>query len=157
MDKDFAKPILLRFLNFLSGPLPRSVARLSRLASELIANRLVRAPNELPVLLVQPMSRHLCLHNQLSRLPLAIYLNGDNLTGTIPVSIGELHVLDLSHNNFTGSIPETVSHLINLEKLSFSDNSFFGEIPSSLEKLHFLSSFSVANNDLQLNTPWRSA
>ncbi|XP_027166220.1 receptor-like protein 2 [Coffea eugenioides] len=137
LDRDFAKPILLRFLNFLSGPLPRSVARLSRLASELIANRLVRASNELPVLLVQPMSRHLYLHNQLSRLPLGIYLNGHNLTGTILVSIGELHVLNLSHNNFTGSIPETVSHLISLEKLSFSDNSLFGEIPSSLKKLHF--------------------
>ncbi|KAL0460528.1 UNVERIFIED_CONTAM: Receptor-like protein 3 [Sesamum latifolium] len=64
-----------------------------------------------------------------------------------------LHVLDLSNNNFNGSIPNALSRLVDLEKLDMSGNHLSGEIPQSLTGLHFLSSFSVAYNDLEGEIP----
>ncbi|CAD5171049.1 unnamed protein product [Musa acuminata subsp. malaccensis] len=60
-----------------------------------------------------------------------------------------LHVLDLSKNNLSGSIPEEVSSMFNLERLDLSFNDSSGSIPSSITKLNFLSFFSVAYNHLQ--------
>lgn len=58
-------------------------------------------------------------------------------------------MLDLSQNDFSGSIPEQLSNLTNLEKLDLSGNRLSGQIPESLRGLYFLSSFSVAYNNLQ--------
>lgn len=58
-------------------------------------------------------------------------------------------MLDLSQNDFSGSIPEELSNLTNLEKLDLSGNRLSGQIPESLRGLYFLSSFSVAYNNLQ--------
>ncbi|KAL3528524.1 hypothetical protein ACH5RR_007846 [Cinchona calisaya] len=137
--------------NFLRGNFPVELTGLRRLASQQGADQVDQSYLELPVF-VQPDNVSSLQYNQVSNLPPAIYLNGNNLSGNIPIEIGQLkfiHVLNLSNNSFSGTIPNTISYLTNLEKLDLSQNHFSGEIPASLGNLHFLSSFSVANNDLQ--------
>ncbi|KAI5679528.1 hypothetical protein M9H77_00755 [Catharanthus roseus] len=137
--------------NFLSGDFPIELTRLRRLAAQEIADQVDQSYLQLPVW-VQPDNVSSLQYNQLSNLPPAIYLDKNNLSGNIPIEIGQLkfiHELDLSYNDFSGSIPTTLSALTNLEKLDLSGNHFSGEIPASLRNLYFLSSFSVAYNNLQ--------
>ncbi|XP_056850706.1 LOW QUALITY PROTEIN: phytosulfokine receptor 2-like, partial [Raphanus sativus] len=61
--------------------------------------------------------------------------------------------IHLSRNNFTGTIPETISGLDNLELLDFSYNHLHGSIPPSFQSLTFLSRFSVAYNHLTGGIP----
>ncbi|USN54754.1 MAG: leucine-rich repeat domain-containing protein [Candidatus Peribacteria bacterium] len=42
-----------------------------------------------------------------------------------------LRILDLSSNNFSGSLPANYSDIPNLEVLDLGDNSLVGELPSS--------------------------
>ncbi|KAK1263720.1 hypothetical protein QJS04_geneDACA009441 [Acorus gramineus] len=59
-----------------------------------------------------------------------------------------LHSLNLSHNNLTGSIPESFQNLMSLESLDLSFNHLSSEIPPQLAQLNTLSTFRVAYNNL---------
>ena len=59
-----------------------------------------------------------------------------------------LHVLNLSHNAFTGRIPPSVGKLKQLESLDLSSNNFDGEIPTQLASLTFLSYLNLSFNHL---------
>ncbi|GMJ10029.1 receptor like protein 9 [Hibiscus trionum] len=83
-------------------------------------------------------------------------LSCNNLTGAIPESLGKLaslHALNLSHNHLTGLIPVTLSNLSQVESLDFSYNNLSGTIPSELVDLNFLAAFSVAHNNLSGRVP----
>ncbi|XP_071912783.1 tyrosine-sulfated glycopeptide receptor 1-like [Coffea arabica] len=137
--------------NLLSGQLSAQVLGLPRLVRKQMADEVHYSYIELS-LFVKPYNLSSLQYNKLSSLPPAIYLNGNHLSGNIPVEIGQLkfiHNLDLSDNQLSGIIPDSISYLTNLERLNLSENQFSGEIPSALKNLHFLSSFSVANNNLQ--------
>ncbi|KAI3761673.1 hypothetical protein L1987_52094 [Smallanthus sonchifolius] len=137
--------------NSLSGGFPVELTRLPALASQQALDHVNSSYLELPVF-VAPQNASYLQYNQLATLPPALYLASNNLSGDIPVEIGDMqsvHILDLSQNNFSGTIPASISNLKNLEKLDLSHNLLSGEIPSSLKSLHFLSSFNVANNNLQ--------
>ncbi|KDP21848.1 hypothetical protein JCGZ_00635 [Jatropha curcas] len=59
-----------------------------------------------------------------------VYLQHNNFSGTIPLSLSShLNSLDLSYNSFTGSIPITVQNLTNLTSLNLQNNSLTGSIP----------------------------
>ena len=91
-----------------------------------------------------------------------INLGGDNLTGSLPVEIGDfpeltylglwanqltgsippeignlikLKVLDITPNTFSGSIPDEIGNLVNLEILWLNQNGLTGTIPSSFQNL----------------------
>ncbi|KAL8266918.1 hypothetical protein R6Q59_004262 [Mikania micrantha] len=137
--------------NSLSGGFPVELTRLPALASQQVLDHVNSSYLELPVF-VAPQNASYLQYNQLATLPPALYLASNNLSGDIPVEIGNLqsiHVLELSQNNFNGNIPSSISNLKNLEILDLSHNLLSGEIPSALKNLHFLSSFNVANNNLQ--------
>lgn len=137
--------------NSLSGGFPVELTRLPALSSQKVLDSKNSSYLELPVF-VAPQNASYLQYNQLATLPPALYLSNNNLSGEIPVEIGNMqsiHILDLGHNNFSGNIPSSLSNLANLEKLDLSHNLLSGEIPGSLKSLHFLSSFDVAHNDLQ--------
>lgn len=77
-------------------------------------------------------------------------LSNMDLTGTLPPNLGNLSLLvslDLSGNNFHGSLPHELSQLNqNLQILSLKGNSFSGEIPSWLGSFHKLEIFILERN-----------
>ena len=79
-----------------------------------------------------------------------VELDGENLTGSIPASLGnlfELTHIDLSNNSLRGDIPWELGGLYNLEEIKLSGNSLVGCIPLALKN--------VATNDLAyLNLPY---
>ncbi|CAI7857881.1 unnamed protein product, partial [Closterium sp. NIES-54] len=57
----------------------------------------------------------------------------NNLSGTIPASIGhltELTFLELSNNRLAGSLPAAITTLTDLQYLKLEGNQFTGEVPS---------------------------
>ncbi|KAK1422365.1 hypothetical protein QVD17_25441 [Tagetes erecta] len=137
--------------NSLSGGFPIELTRLPALASQQHLDQVNNTNFELPVF-VAPQNASYLQYNYPAAIHPSLYLSSNNLSGDIPVEIGNMqsiHVLDLSQNHFSGTIPDSISNLTNLEKLYLSHNLLSGEIPSSLKSLHFLSSFDVAYNNLQ--------
>ena len=64
-----------------------------------------------------------------------LFLNGNQLTGTIPAALGgltNLQQLLLSDNALTGTIPVELGGLANLQQLLLNDNALTGTIPVEL-------------------------
>jgi M6 family metalloprotease-like protein len=76
----------------------------------------------------------LCYSGRVSDL----WLDYNNLTGTLPAQIGALtglQTLDLTGNNLISPIPTQIGSLTQLWLLSLADNQFSGVIPTSLGSL----------------------
>ncbi|KAG2646679.1 LRR receptor-like serine/threonine-protein kinase RPK2 [Panicum virgatum] len=74
---------------------------------------------------------------------------GNQLSGTIPSSIGELSYLislDLSRNRLGGVIPTSVKKLPQLERLSLAHNLLNGTIPADINQLHALRVLDLSSN-----------
>ena len=83
-------------------------------------------------------------------------LSSNNLTGSIPEDIEDLHVLntlDLSDNGLTGSIPEDLEHVHDLYVLNLSENSLTGSIPEDVGHLHQLRTLDLSHNSLTGSIP----
>jgi Leucine-rich repeat (LRR) protein len=97
------------------------------------------------------------LPDQDGDLPLSLVeldLDHNRLSGSIPESIStlvNLKSLDLSNNQFTGSIPPGIGELIQLTKLDLSNNQFSGEVPPSFSNLVNLKKLNLdSNTDLDI-------
>ncbi|XP_057797815.1 putative receptor like protein 25 [Salvia miltiorrhiza] len=80
-----------------------------------------------------------------------IDLSSNNFSGSIPDSIGNLNslrYLNLSHNNLMGHIPASLGNINVLESLDLSSNKLDGGIPSELTSLTFLAKLNLSMNDL---------
>ncbi|CAN6225985.1 unnamed protein product [Urochloa humidicola] len=74
---------------------------------------------------------------------------GNQLSGMIPSSIGELSYLislDLSRNRLGGEIPASVKKLPHLERLSLAHNLLNGTIPAEINQLHALRVLDLSSN-----------
>ncbi|XP_076943376.1 receptor-like protein EIX1 [Bidens hawaiensis] len=76
-------------------------------------------------------------------------LSHNSFTGKIPDCLWhfkELRVLNLGQNNLSGRIPSSVEHLINLEVLTLYNNNFSGELPLSLRNCTMLTFLDLKGN-----------
>ncbi|KAI3455924.1 hypothetical protein Pfo_012587 [Paulownia fortunei] len=80
----------------------------------------------------------------------------DNLFfSSLPSEIGKLSVknLSLAGNNFSGSIPDTISELASIRSLDMSRNSLSGPLPSSLTRLGGLVYLNLSLNSFTKSIP----
>ncbi|KAG5564269.1 hypothetical protein RHGRI_000463 [Rhododendron griersonianum] len=92
------------------------------------------------ILLINPYWRRAWFH-LVEDLPLLeLDLSYNQFSGTIPTWIGslsELTVLLLQNNHFEGNIPKKLCHLSSLTLIDLSSNNLFGRIPHCISKLEF--------------------
>ncbi|XP_034696200.1 receptor-like protein EIX1 isoform X2 [Vitis riparia] len=85
-----------------------------------------------------------------------LFLSKNQITGTIPDSIGHitsLQVIDFSRNNLIGSIPYTINNCSSLIVLDLGNNNLSGMIPKSLGQLQWLESLHLNDNKLSGELP----
>ena len=78
-------------------------------------------------------------------------LSTNQLSGEIPDTLGTLKLLmllNISHNTLYGKIPASLGDLKSLESLDLSHNKISSSIPQSLTKLQQLTVLDVSNNNL---------
>ncbi|XP_059668414.1 leucine-rich repeat receptor-like tyrosine-protein kinase PXC3 [Cornus florida] len=83
-------------------------------------------------------------------------LSFNNFHGSIPPAFGnlsELEFLDLSSNKFGSSIPIELGRLKNLKSLNLSNNLLTGPVPDELEGLKNLQNFQIFTNRLNGSIP----
>jgi len=86
----------------------------------------------------------------------SIDLNNNNLTGTIPATLGNLLYLlslQLDVNQLSGSIPASLGNLVNLQYLSLILNQLTGPVPASLGNMTSLGWMRLADNQLSGSIP----
>ncbi|XP_058222207.1 MDIS1-interacting receptor like kinase 2-like [Rhododendron vialii] len=78
-------------------------------------------------------------------------MGGNNITGSIPLELGDsaqLHRLDLSSNHLTGEIPTVLGKLSSLLELYLNDNQLSGGIPREIGSLTELEKLDLSINKL---------
>ena len=86
----------------------------------------------------------------------AIYLGGNDFTGSIPAELGmltELRVFDIDGNEFDGSIPSELGMWSNLELFDVRMNNLNGTLPVELGEWTNLVSFDIVDNDFSGSIP----
>ena len=84
-------------------------------------------------------------------------LTDNNLTGTLPAALGDLHHLRfllLSMNQLNGPIPATLGSLGSLEVLTANHNQLSGRIPAEFGSLDSLRILQLNSNLLSDSIPW---
>ncbi len=79
----------------------------------------------------------------------ALNIDNNNLTGTIPVAIGDLpalRILQLNLNHLTGGIPSSIGNLGDLDKLILDQNQLTGPLPPELGNLTLLTILYLNDN-----------
>jgi len=85
-----------------------------------------------------------------------VYLSFNNLSGTIPSSIGNLtglRYLNLQQNQLSGSIPDTIGNLTRLSYLNLSSNPLSGSIPSTIGHLKHIQYLSITATQVSGTIP----
>ncbi|CAN1838551.1 Probable LRR receptor-like serine/threonine-protein kinase At3g47570 [Linum perenne] len=76
-----------------------------------------------------------------------LYLNFNNLSGNLGLTLPHLENFDVAFNQFTGSVPPSLSNASDLVLLQIDKNNFTGSMPS-MENSNKLSRFIISKNSL---------
>jgi Leucine-rich repeat (LRR) protein len=85
-----------------------------------------------------------------------IYMTANNVTGSIPSSIGQLtrlRGLGFENNHITGSIPSTIGNIPTLWRLTLNINQITGSIPATINNCTLLNEIWLNNNQLSGSVP----
>ncbi|KAJ4800339.1 Receptor-like protein kinase [Rhynchospora pubera] len=85
-----------------------------------------------------------------------IYLGGNQISGTIPNSVGQLRsltLLSIGNNMISGEIPREISHLEQILELDLAKNNLTGKIPDALGNLSRITQLNLNENNLNGNIP----
>eukprot|EP00934_Nitzschia_sp_Nitz4_P009098 Nitzschia sp. Nitz4//scaffold45_size130396//109078//111457//NITZ4_003470-RA/size130396-snap-gene-0.144-mRNA-1//-1//CDS//3329552461//9088//frame0 len=132
--------------NKLDGTIPKNLGMVSKLGDlQLHDNMLEGAlPEELGKL--QLLRAYL---GQKSIFNDVLYLDGNNLSGTIP-SLQLMHHLE---NQLTGTLSSTIGQLLSLEELRVDGNQLTGTIPASIGQLSSLVELHLQTNSFKGGIP----
>lgn len=85
-----------------------------------------------------------------------LYIGYNQLHGNIPASlggIGSLHILELSNNHLDGTIPAELGNLADLRVLNLRNNALSGVLPTELKRLSKLLRLELGSNLFQGSIP----
>ncbi|CAN1139571.1 Probable LRR receptor-like serine/threonine-protein kinase At3g47570 [Linum perenne] len=146
--------------NQLSGHIPASFGNLSKLNKLDVANNLLEGTIPLSLGSCQQLNFLDVSSNKLtgeipveifkiSSLSAGLYLSGNSFSGSLPDEIGNLEnleVLDMSYNNLSGGIPKSTGECKNLKTLYMQGNLFNGSIPPALSSLQGMEKLDLSRN-----------
>ncbi|MDO9154139.1 MAG: C10 family peptidase, partial [Paludibacter sp.] len=128
----------------IQGEIPSEIGNFDKLRSLSIAGNL---SGQLPAAIFNITS--------LENLSILNYSGNPNLNSTLPISINNLGRLKLLYLNncISGSIPETIGDLTNLQSLNLFNNKLSGQIPATICKLTKLTELELSQNQFSGNIP----
>ena len=140
--------------NELSGIIPRCLNNFSLMASietpDDLFTDLEYSSYELEGLVLMTVGREL-EYKGILRYVRMVDLSSNNFSGSIPTELSQLaglRFLNLSRNHLMGRIPEKIGRMTSLLSLDLSTNHLSGEIPQSLADLTFLNLLNLSYNQL---------
>jgi Leucine-rich repeat (LRR) protein len=102
------------------------------------------------------MDPHLAVSSFSLLTTVAVWLDKNDITGSIPTEIGLLTGLasiSITNSSLTGSIPTEMGNLHALQRLWLYSNKLTGNIPAELANLDNLEVFEVHNNNIVGSMP----
>lgn len=133
--------LVLAYNPYLSGPLPSTIGRLTKLQTLWISN--ANLSGEIP----NSIGNLIALQN--------LDLSYNILSGTVPNTISRLkniQLFELYHNQLSGQLPDVFANLSSLLFFDASENNLTGTIPDSLARLP-LQSLQLNDNRLHGEIP----
>ncbi|KAK2999194.1 hypothetical protein RJ639_024284 [Escallonia herrerae] len=158
---------LYLYTNSISGEIPSSISNITQLSILALAENMLEGSIPIAVVNCTKLQgldlqlNHLTgvIPEQIFKLPslnIAIFLNGNRLSGQLSSQVGNLinlGKLSVTENKLSGEIPAALGDCPVLEFLYMQNNLFEGTIPSSLQRLKGIQVMDLSQNNLSGHIP----